>query len=305
MTDLLTGFFVVGTQLSNLNFLIQNRDCLLQPRNWILPFVSQISTWSYYFILCFFTYIMILFLYNIILSLMVWRIQLWQLEQRIMACLAKRRASLARIHKITLMSRKILLYIAQINPLMGETFFLFLLFNYPSNCFLAVELALNKQSNLYYQIIMVTIAIHQLTGIILIHYLLAHFNCRMASLNQKISYLAARAHRSTRVGRNLGLNLFLQTTVTRSRYGITYGKFSLISHLSFLKVSHVSLRHILSFLFVSLGTHSLCTTAHVILQALGAQQLIATERGEFGKVSNKLGNQSNCKYIFYVNSRYI
>lgn len=165
-------------------------------------------------------------------EILIWQIKLWQLCTSIRHFQPGHRY--LRIRRLITHYRKIQHYISMINPFGGKIFLAFLAINVPINCYfiLNVILQVGDRYSLAIQSIM---AMQQLHNIMVVHYMIAQNNQKLVALGKQM--MAIPFHfKLTRTSR-FKLNLFIETTYTKKRHGITYWKFGLVSLKSFVQVS--------------------------------------------------------------------
>ena len=161
---------------------------------------------------------------------MICNIRLWQLKQTI-ASFGKN--SYPSILYVMYAYRKTIQYSLEVNPLFGEAFMVYVVINFPTNAMLVMNIIMGVGDQLFRLGILI-VAVSQTLQIFLIHYLIANQNIEMNSYSKKIFSLSF--HRQFRKPTSIRLNLFIQAFYTNKMYGITYGKFGLISLSTFSKV---------------------------------------------------------------------
>lgn len=183
-------------------------------------------------------YFIILFVHSGILILVVFlccccaiKINLWQLKHTVTSQNGfDLRAKLLWYRKVFI---KTLLYMLVNNRHMGTLFFVFLIVNFPVNCYFLLQM--KNSTNVLVQIIILLLFIEQVFVIFGIHGLIASLNSQF-SKNLKYFVCELTTNNGLKLKSNLKINLFVQTFQTRKKYGFTYAKFGLISMLAFTKV---------------------------------------------------------------------
>ena len=167
--------------------------------------------------------------------LTIWSIKIAQLIQ-IQSYQSGSEARFKHIQWIMTVSRKILIYILTINPLMGKIFLLFLIINFPINCFLLMRIIFGN-SEFIFKFVIAMICNQQMVVIILLHFIIAKFNGKFLKPNLKTIHIAVHYSKWLTEQMNIKINLFIQAFHTKQRYGITYWKFGIVSFGSYWKVN--------------------------------------------------------------------
>ena len=135
---------------------------------------------------------------------------------------------------------KTLLYILANNKYMGNVFLIFLVVNFPINCYFLLRIK-NSASPMV-KILVSFIFFEQVLVIFGVHWLFASLNSKF---NKNIKcYTSKFVPNNCFIRRfscvnfisNLRISLFIQNYHTKRKFGFTYGKFGLISLMAFTKV---------------------------------------------------------------------
>ena len=126
------------------------------------------------------------------------------------------------------------------NKYLGNVFFLFLVVNFPTNCYFLIQI--KKSNDFIVKTLISCIFIEQVIVIFGVHWLIASLNSEFYK-NIKFyickfvpnSSLIARFNCTNYVS-NLKISFFIQNYYATRKYGFTYGRFGLISLLAFTKV---------------------------------------------------------------------
>ena len=169
---------------------------------------------------------------NGFIEMLICNIRLWQLKKTIKNYY---RHNYPSILYVMIAYRKTILYAIEVNSLYGEAFLVFVVINFPTSAILVMNIIMGLGHRLFRLGIVFT-ASSQAMHMFIMHCIIAHQNTEMNSYSKQI--LTSTFSRQFRIRTKIHLNLFIQTFYTRKMYGITYGKFGLISLLKFLKVSN-------------------------------------------------------------------
>lgn len=166
--------------------------------------------------------------------LVIWSVKIYQLNL-IQNCRKKKLICSQHVQWIMRISRKVLIYILEINPIIGRLFVVFLMINYPINCFLLIG-AIFGNANSVSRLFIFVICIQQMGILFIFHFVIAKYNSKFVKPNLKTIYIAVHNMNCIAKIINVKLSLFIQTFHSVQQYGITYWKFGLISFSSYLKV---------------------------------------------------------------------
>lgn len=168
------------------------------------------------------------------ITLTVWMIKIYQLKI-VQSLKAKNDRIERHIVRIMSISRDLLIYVLNINALFGKVFLVFMLVNYPINCFILMS-SLFSDVPISYRILLLMFCLHQMLVIIIIHFIVAKFNVKLLKSNLQTIHIIVHYGRRITQLINLKMNLFIQSFYTKQQYGLTYWKFGLISFSSFIRV---------------------------------------------------------------------
>lgn len=237
--DILVIYFLYYT----FHYIIVNRsyfDAYLQQIN---PIIFYLSLFLFIILLILFGYLLsmlfahlgILLLNLGSIAILVIFIRYWQNRQFLKSILNQHKTNRSNsLLKFLRFQRKTLILITSGNRFYGQAFLMFLLASFPINCYLMVELFINGK----WSIFLFVGAQQQWICIFLLHLILAKLNSQIFSsnkplwslYNQKCIYI-----RSVRF--TLYLYHFIESMLTKNRYGVSYGRFGLVSMKSFIMVS--------------------------------------------------------------------
>ena len=194
----------------------------------------QVALLIYFIIIILFANASILLATFGCMGLAIWSAKLHQLKiiQNYRTTPYNCRLHVQWIMKIT---SKILIYIQEINPIIGRLFVVFLMINYPINCFLLMGVLFGN-ANLLTKLIVLMLCNQQMLMIIIFHFVIAKYNGKLVKCNLRTINIAV-IHKNCIVEQiNIRLNLFIQAFHTKQQYGLTYWKFGLITFKSYMKV---------------------------------------------------------------------
>lgn len=237
--DILAIYFLFYT----LNYLIVNRSYFESYLEQINPIILYLSLLLFITFLIIFGYLLamlfahlgILLLNLGSISILVIFIRYWQNSQFLKSILDQQKTYRSNsLLKFLRFQRKTLILITSGNRFYGQAFLMFLLASFPVNCYLMVELFINGK----WSIFLFVGAQQQWICIFLLHLILAKLNSKVFNSNKPLWKLYCQKcfhFRSIRV--NLYLYHFIESMLTKNRYGISYGRFGLVSMKSFIMVS--------------------------------------------------------------------
>ena len=170
--------------------------------------------------------------WNSFTELMIWKIRLWQVEYTINSFIKHHHPPISYVMFIY---KRTLQYVFNINPLYGEVFIVYLATNFPINVLFVMDLIFGVGGELF-RLIATFVIISQILIIFLFHFLTANRNSQLNSQSKQI--LKLPFHHKFNSNNKFRLNLFIQTFHSKRKYGITYGRFGLITLFAFSKVCH-------------------------------------------------------------------
>ena len=169
---------------------------------------------------------------NAFAEVMIWKIRLWQVEYTIDSFLKRQYPPITYVMFIY---KKTMQYIFDINPIYGEVFIVYLATNLPISALFVIDIILGV-GGLFFRVIVTFMIISQILDIFLIHFLIANRNSQLNFHSKQIQSLPFHYNFNPNI--KFRLNLFIQTFHTKKKYGITYGRFGLITLFAFSKVCH-------------------------------------------------------------------
>ena len=119
------------------------------------------------------------------------------------------------------------------NPLFGQSLFVYIAISVPINAKIVVDL-IYLDTNNFYTALGVIVSASQFLILFLIHFLVAKLNAelnKIAKMTLPILFI-----KKMPLLTDIKLNIFVQKYHTKQKYGVTYWKFGLISMASFIKV---------------------------------------------------------------------
>lgn len=155
---------------------------------------------------------------------------------------------------------KSLQHTLQFNQYYSQLFMVFLVINLPFN--LIVFFKLFTQIEHIIRVCLVLLFAEQTFGILCIHFVFANFNSKYNN-NKIMMFQLAANQKKLQFKSNLTLNLFAQTFICKKNYGLTYGKFGLISMFKFFKVCHNLKKTEFPLKFIFSVSISICRTIDV------------------------------------------
>lgn len=164
-------------------------------------------------------------------ELLIWKMRMWQVNYSITSYYRGRNQRLT-LSKLTVNYKRLLLYIFSIKPI-GKIFVAFLITYVPISGWSVIEV-LNEQFNPFYHLTLIFTCSYQLACIFVGHYMIAKRNMRLSDVSKRFTSIPLQ-RKLTRTVR-LRISLFLQAVFNKQRYGITYWKFGLISHITYAEV---------------------------------------------------------------------
>ena len=201
--------------------------------NWInmsLLMISIIGSLEFYIATFLMGHSLIYICLNAFSEVMIWKVRLWQVDYTIDSFLKSQNPSISYVMFIY---KKTIQYIFNINPIYGEAFLVYLVINLPISALFAMDLILGVGS-LIFRVISTTLLISQFLVIFIIHFLIANRNSQLSHQSRRILILPFHHKFSPSIKNRL--NLFIQTFHSNAKYGITYGRFGLITLFAFSKV---------------------------------------------------------------------
>ena len=124
------------------------------------------------------------------------------------------------------------------NRIYGMAFFAYLLITMPLNALLTLSVLLPGKVQLENRIFLGFMAVSQFIYIFGIHLMCAIYTKKIHSNSRRLIHLnVLYATRMTSTSLRLKLALYIEKFHTRNCYGISYGKFALITFIAFAKVS--------------------------------------------------------------------
>lgn len=138
----------------------------------------------------------------------------------------------------------------------GEMFLATVVINYPLNLAIVMHLILHE-SIFSFKILMTLVMGEQVLSIVGVHIASAFFNGKQLIAAKDMMTMFITTKHRFRTQTKIKQNLFVETFYTKKEYGMTYGKFGLISMFSFLKVTVFPSSQIVIFVF-----SLLCCTAN-------------------------------------------
>ena len=174
--------------------------------------------------------------WNAFTEVVIWKVRLWQVEYTIDSFLKRQYPPITYVMFIY---KKTIQYIFDINPIYGETFLVYLVINLPINALFVMNLILGVGS-LFFRVTSTLVILSQILAIFLIHFLTANRNSQLNLQIKQIQNLPFHYNFNPNI--KFRLNLFIQAFHSKRKYGITYGRFGLITLFAFSKVCHTILK---------------------------------------------------------------
>lgn len=128
-----------------------------------------------------------------------------------------------------------LIFILKVNRYYRDIFLMFLLANFPANVMVVIKLL--GEFNIITFLVLLIFFSEQAGAIILLHLAIATFNAQHNNTCKQMISQFVPYHNRVPSRYNFKLNMFIQAYYTKKKYGITYGRFGLISLLTFTKVN--------------------------------------------------------------------
>ena len=221
--------------------------CLEQMSSWRVFFLAQIMIIINFTEMIFITHHCILSCIVVATFLLILKIQLWQISHLSRTTFQLNiEQSLSQTIPATI---RTYLFVFKCNKYFGDTTIVFLLINVPLNCIVLMYLLfidLNTEMKLF----LLVILLEQSVCIFCIHYLFVLHNLRIKNPIKPIIGVVFRHAESIELLSKIRHSLFIQTFHTKNSYGVTYGKFGLISVGTFFKVSQQFNLYFLQLIFL-------------------------------------------------------
>lgn len=179
----------------------------------------------------------------VIVEILIWRMQLWQLNYAISSYRVYRRPS---INQVLATYRRIVVYICTINPVIGKGFTILLALTAPATGLFLNSIFFKKISS-HYRLLLSLNCIYLFIFIFGMHFVFAKRNSQLHNLSKQI--LVIPFHQRLARRSRISVNIFNETMYTKQTDGITYWKFGLISMLSFTQVCNTLIFSFLVTLF--------------------------------------------------------
>ena len=203
--------------------------------NWInmsLLMISILASLLFYITTFLMVHSFIYICLNGFTEVVIWKVRLWQVEYTIDSFLKRQYPPITYVMFIY---KKTIQYIFNINPIYGEVFLVYLITNLPVNALFVMDLILGVGS-LFFRVIAAIVINTQILVIFLIHILIANRNSQLNFQSKLI--LKLPFHYRFYPNIKFRLNLFIQAFHSKRKYGITYGRFGLVTLFAFSKVCH-------------------------------------------------------------------
>ena len=166
-------------------------------------------------------------------EMLVWHIQLWQLQHQI-KCFKKRMTVCLRISYITRTFKMIAIYIFKTGPMFGNVFLVYIAANMPFNGLFTMDILIGKKERLILNCFKYGFIFQQIFGMLIIHFAIARNNSKLSKSIYQIVQIPFH-HRIPKM-KKVRLNLFIEDFYTNNKIGIHYGMFGMITLFAFSKV---------------------------------------------------------------------